>query len=75
MEEKQLGQNDPVDCDTIDEESVTEEKPTSTAEQMAKELGVSEKTVKRNAQYAKAIDKIEEIDEDVSKLVLPFIHG
>ena len=47
-------------CDTNYDESVTEEKPKSTAEQMADELGVSEKTVKRNAQYAKAIDKIEE---------------
>jgi protein gp37 len=70
LEEKQLGQNDPVDCDTIDEESATEEKPKSTAEQMAKELGVSEKTVKRNAQYAKAIDKIEEIDEEVAQKIL-----
>ena len=29
---KQLAQNGPVDCDTIDEESVTEEVPKTTAE-------------------------------------------
>lgn len=68
--QKSLGQNDPVNCDTIDEESITVEPPKSTAEQMAEELGVSEKTVKRNAQYAKAIDKIEEIDEEVAQKIL-----
>ncbi|KYC46431.1 MAG: Phage protein Gp37/Gp68 [Candidatus Methanofastidiosum methylothiophilum] len=72
MEESntQLGQNDPVPFDKIDEIRVTVEPPKSTAEQMAKELGVSEKTVKRNAQYAKAIDKIEEIDEEVAQKIL-----
>ena len=70
LNKEQLGQNDPVDCDTIDEESITEEKPTSTAEKMAEELGVSKNTIKRNAQYAKAIDKIEEIDEEVAQKIL-----
>lgn len=68
----QLGQNDPVPFDKIDEIRITIEPPKSTATKMAEELGISRATVERNAQYAKAIDKI---DEDVSKLVLPFIDG
>ena len=67
---KQLPQNEEVDFTKIDEIRITVEKPRSTAEKMAEELGVSRATVERNAQYAKAIDKIEEIDEEVAQKIL-----
>jgi protein gp37 len=65
----QLRQNDVVPLDKIDEISNTVESK-STSEKIAEELGVSKRTVERNAQYANAIDKIEEIDEEVAQKIL-----
>lgn len=63
-------QNDAQPIHTNKEESNTWEKPKRTSDELAKELGISKATVERNAQYAKAIDKIEEIDEGIAQKIV-----
>ena len=52
----QLGQNDPVDSG-------------STASRLAKQHGVSEPTIKRDAQYAAAVEKAKAVDPDIERRI------
>ncbi len=42
----------------------------STAEKIADQTGVSEKTIKRDAQFAKAVDEVRKVDPELAQKVL-----
>lgn len=56
---KQSGQNDPI-------ESV----PKGTAQRVAKDLGIGEKTVKRAAKFSKGVDAAEKIESGAREVIL-----
>ncbi len=56
-----MGQNEP-----------TGDKPRSTAEAIAREIGVSESTVKRAEKFSKGIDALEEVSKEAAKMILGY---
>ncbi|GAB4477506.1 MAG: hypothetical protein OHK0057_27280 [Thermoflexibacter sp.] len=64
------GQNVPYDiADENTSNQVTEEKET-TAQRLAKEYNVSEKTIKRDAQFAEGLEKIGKVNQNLKKDIL-----